>query len=209
MIQKDKIIRFGMVAAVVLVAAVVVGTVTVAEVVGQNATGSSGSTSGQEQTSEFERERPPERIRSVSSDVYISSHEWEDGDVVVELVARNDGELVTVQDGMSEWDADADEYVESFNLDEGAQEVRVPDAGTMSPEDSGREFYGVLVEQADSRGAAAGTVGTSFNPPMPSSGATFWLTVLFGTFFAGLAGYFVSKKRDGKKRLRDLKPKRW
>jgi len=160
---------------------------------------------------EFERDRPPQRIRSVSGDAYISSHEWVEGAVELTIVARSDGVEVVVSDGMAEWDPEASGYTESFNLREGPNDIRVEGAGTLSPEGAGQEYYGVLVEdtRAGSKGAAAGVVGGTFDPPLPDAGTTFWVTVLTVTGFASVGSYVVMRRRDDEADISDLKVRRW
>lgn len=180
------------------------------------AVASTGTVSAQSdevnQTAEdFEDNRPPERIKSVSEDAYISSHEWVDGAVELTVVARTDGVEVTVEDGMSEWDADADGVVERYTLQEGENDIRLTGVGTLKVENTANEYYGVFVRDLSrgSRGAVVGTVRSMWSPPMPSAGATFWLVALGISAFAGVGGAVVSRYMDKIKKMKNLKVKRW
>jgi hypothetical protein len=156
---------------VVLVASVG-ATVSVAAQDGQ--TGASGVVGVEEgQAAVNETERPDELIKRVSDGVYLAGSDYDEGDVVLRLASRSSGETVEVEDGMSDWDAQADEYDETFTLDEGVTTVRVPDVGTLSPEGASNEFWGVMIRErgGDGVAAATGTVGWAAHIPSPPGGA--------------------------------------
>jgi hypothetical protein len=149
---------------------------------------------------------PDERILSVNEDVFVESYEYENGDVVITLASRVDNARVRVEDGMSEWDADADGYEQTFTLNKGGTRITVPNAGTFE-----NEYFGILIYEVRGNGkaAVADKVTKVVDPPMPSAGATFWLVFAGMFMFSTLGAYLILRWRGGIARIRKLTVKKW
>ena len=149
---------------------------------------------------------PDERILSVNENVFVESYDYQDGDVVITLASRVDNARVRVVDGMSEWDADADGYEQTFTLGKGGTQITVPDVGTFE-----NEYFGILIYEVGGNGkaAVADRVTKVISPPMPTAGATFWLTFGGMFVFSTFGAYLILRWRGGIARVRKLTVKKW
>ena len=184
-------------------------TATVAAQSGQ--TGASGVVDVEEgQEAVNATERPDELIRRVSEDVYLAGSEYDEGDVVLRLASRRDGATVEIEDGMSDWDAQADEYDETFNLREGVTTIRIPGVGTLSPEGAANEFWGIMIRErgGDGIAAATGTVGWSAHIPSPPRGAGAAASILLTAVGAFGSVVGLLKRYADVPAVYDIKPDR-
>lgn len=196
MVHKKKLITFG---TVVLVVAAFVTAPVGAQSQNQeeNATGSGPS--------EFEQNRPAERLMSISENAYISSHEWEDGDVVLTVVSRSNGYMLTVSDGLANLDPDSSGYREAFRLDEGENQIRVSGAGTFPPDGRGAEYYAIRLE-----GVRSGEVTYAYDrvtKPLPIPEVDSWVYIFFTGLVEGsvaLSASYLFLSRRTKRGFKDL-----
>jgi hypothetical protein len=156
---------------------------------------------------EVEDDAEPTSVRyAVNENVFVSSHEFEDGDVVVTLTSRTDGARVRLTDEMHVWAGEKQGYDEVLTLDKGVTEVRVPDVSVF---DANRNrYYGIVVYEVGGDGiaAAAGSVGWSASIPLPPVGpatATATLLTALSTF---AAGYLSIRRIRGQPRFYLSKP---